>query len=157
MLHLIPLGATLSYYDYLEVGKTYTFVFRLKRLIEYRSDAWITQQLKDCMRLFGDVVSADTKTLPALYGDMRVVVVPRARYTVRNWVENGFKVCLDRMGYGHVFDRVETGEVRGGVIEEVAQKTETAIASIIKPLMIPIIAIGAIALVLALKKSRSEV
>jgi|GEM_PF-6435211 len=152
MIVLEGYSGTLSYDDYLEVGRTYTFVFRIKRLIEYRSDAWITNQLKECMKAFGDVVSADTKTLPALYGDMRVVVVPRGRYTVKDWVENGFRICLNKMGYSHVFDRVETGEVRTGVVEEVAKKAEAAVASVVRPFIIPILAIGVIAVVYAMRK-----
>lgn len=143
----IPLKPT----DYLEIGQIYTFVFKISRLIEYRSDKWITDQLKYFMQNYGEVIKADTKTIPALWSEMTVTVIPKIRTTVTDWI-NGFNYSFKNMGYTATFDRVEIGEV-SGITERAMGTISEAISSIIKPLTIPLVIIGAVGIIYLLKKS----
>lgn len=82
----------------IDTGKAWTFKLITSRVIEYRTETWIKDQLVFLMQNYGEVVSVERPLFTRMY----VVIMRPSTSTTLAWWEKGFSYAFDKMGYGYV-------------------------------------------------------
>jgi len=97
---------TIATTDILKIGGTYTFTFETSRILEYRTPAWVMEQLQYYMQNYGQITGVTSPTFSTKYV---VTVVPKIEATLLQWM-SAFSYSWDKMGYGAVsLTAVEVG------------------------------------------------